>query len=147
MSAIKPDLIHIITLNVYKALVNTSKEYLDNPVNIENIQVKYAQDSAFNFNENGIRIRLEVILDALNKDNEAIGLNAEYGVEFHFVVDNMNEFIVEEGKTKKLKGILGGTLMGISYSTIRGIVFDRTQGTFFRGVILPVIDPNELIVN
>jgi hypothetical protein len=36
--------------------------------------------------------------------------------------------------------------MGIAFSTARGIVFDRTQGTFFGGVILPVIDPKKLIV-
>lgn len=44
-----------------------------------------------------------------------------------------------------MDSILGTTLMGIVYSTARGIILERTQGTFFNGVILPVINPNKLI--
>jgi hypothetical protein len=40
---------------------------------------------------------------------------------------------------------IGATIAGISYSTSRGIVLERTLGTDFGGIILPVIDPAELI--
>lgn len=145
MSTIKPELIHIQTLNVYKASVNTTDEYLNVPKPIGDIRVKYAQDTAFNLKKSAVRIRLDVILEALDKQEQFIGLDALYGIEFHFIVDNLDDFIEDEGDTKKVKGLLGGTLMGIVYSTARGIIFDRTQGTFFRGVILPVIDPKDLI--
>ncbi len=145
MSTIKPDLIHVISMNVYKASVNTSDEYLDNPTSFENISVAYAQDSAYNIKEKGVRIRLEAKLEGHDDDDKNLGLEAEYGIEFHFVVDNIEDFIDEEKEEVEIKGILWGTLVGIAYSTARGIIFDRTQGTFFKGVILPVIDPKKLI--
>jgi hypothetical protein len=145
MSTIKPELIHVISMNVYKASVNTSDEYLDNPTPFENISVAYAQDSAYNIEEKGVRIRLEAILEGHDDDDKPLGLEAEYGIEFHFVVDNIEDFIDEEEDEVEIKGILWGTLMGIAYSTARGIIFDRTQGTFFKGVIIPVIDPKKLV--
>lgn len=145
MSTIKPELIHLHTLKVYKTLVNATDDYLNNPMDVENVSVQYAQDSVFNFEENAVRIRLEILMDALNVEDKEIGLNAEYGLEFHFVIENMSDFIEEKEEVKHVKGILGGALMGIVYSTARGIVFDRTQGTYFKGVILPVIDPKGLV--
>lgn len=146
MSSIKPELIHLHSLKVYKTLVNASENYIDNPVEIKNISVQYAQNSAFNFEEKAIRIRLEILMLAVDGEDKEIGLNAEYGIEFHFVVENLDEFVEVEGDKKSISGMLGGTLMGIAYSTARGIVFDRTQGTHFKGVILPVIDPKELVI-
>lgn len=146
MSTIKPELIHLRALKVYKTLVDASDDYIDNPVEVENISVQYAQNSAFNFEEKAIRIRLEILMLAVDSEDKEIGLNAEYGIEFHFVVENLDEFIEVEGDTKTINGMLGGTLMGISYSTARGMVFERTQGTHFKGVILPVIDPKELVI-
>ncbi len=147
MSKITPELIRIVSLNVYKALVNANDEYLENPSKPYSITVKYGLNSAFNFEDNAIRIRLEVLLDGLNKKEQKIGLHADYGLEFHFVIDNLNDFIEEKDDRKYINGQFGGTLMGIAYSTARGIILERTQGTYFDGVILPVIDPKELIEN
>lgn len=146
MSKVIPELIHITSMNVYKASVSTSNEYLNEPKKFENIGVEYAQDTAFNFDDSAIRIRLEVKLDAVDEKNNSLGLSADYGIEFHFEVENFKDFVSEEKDTNKVSGLLGSTLMGIAYSTARGIVFDRTQGTFFKGIILPVIDPKGLVV-
>lgn len=40
---------------------------------------------------------------------------------------------------------MGATLLGIAFSTARGIIFERTRGTFFDGVILPVVDPFKVL--
>lgn len=145
MSKIIPELIHMTSLNVYKASVETSDEYLDSPLEINNIGVEYAQQSALNIDDKAIRIRLEIRLNPVDEEKKSIGINAGYGIEFHFEVENLEDFLSDEEDEKKINGVLAGTLMGIAYSTARGIIFDRTQGTFFKGVILPVIDPKELV--
>ncbi|WP_419212628.1 hypothetical protein ACNR9Q_00530 [Maribacter sp. X9] len=39
------------------------------------------------------------------------------------------------------------TLLGLSFSTSRGIVFERLRGSILQGVVLPVIDPKMLLSN
>jgi hypothetical protein len=63
-------------------------------------------------------------------------------IEFRFVVENFEDFVkVEEKDEIRIDAALAATLLAMAYSTARGIVFERTRGTFFDGVILPVIDP------
>jgi hypothetical protein len=33
-------------------------------------------------------------------------------------------------------------LLGVSYSTMRGMVYERNRGTFLESVYLPIVDPN-----
>lgn len=46
----------------------------------------------------------------------------------------------------QIDAALGATLLGTAYSTARGIIFERTRGTYFDGVILPVIDPFKVLL-
>jgi hypothetical protein len=154
MNRIAPDKIHITSIKIFKSNLNVTPEYLEDPVTPEEIKVGYSQESGFYPEENRIRIRLEVQLIALGKEKNELGLNGEYSIEFHFIVENLKEFVIKpenDEKSKKdfesplLSGVLGGTIMSIAYSTARGIILERTQGTFFDGVILPVINPNDLL--
>jgi hypothetical protein len=36
-------------------------------------------------------------------------------------------------------------LLGISFSTIRGIILNRTLGEFMNNIYLPIINPKEII--
>lgn len=145
MKRIKVDKIHLLAINVYKADINCEPEYMNQPIEPAEIKVGFSQESAFNFEENKIRIRLNVELIGIDDKAEDVGLSGEYGIEFHYHVGNFDDFIEEDNGKKHISGILGGTLIGLSFSTARGIILDRTQGTFFNGAILPVIDPNSLL--
>jgi len=145
MSTIQPELISIISIKVFKAIQTTTDEYLDNPVKPDGIEIKLGQNTAFNIENKNIRIRLNVLLEAMKNETEPIGLSGEYGLEFHLHVDNLEQFIVEKDEKMLIDRLLGGTLSGIIFSTARGIIFERTSSTFFNGVLLPVIDPNLLL--
>jgi len=53
--------------------------------------------------------------------------------------DSGNIFITDDSITN--------TLLGLSFSTARGIVFERLRGSMLQGVLLPVIDPKMLLSN
>ena len=142
MSKINPELISMFHVKVYKSIITTSPEYLEKPVKPGNFRVGYSQNSAFNFEKKNIRVRLEIILDGIDERENLIGIQGDFGLDFHFHVENLDEFIEELDGNKKVSGNLGPTLISIAYSTARGIVIERTQGTFLNGTILPVIDPN-----
>jgi hypothetical protein len=144
---INPERIHLITVNIIKAHLDTSETFLENPRKIEAFEFGVARDIAHNFQEGRSRYRLFFTLNALDPNETPLGVEIEYGIEFHFYVENFKDFTrqSEEG-VMQVDAALGATLLGMAYSTARGIVFERTRGTFFEGVILPVIDPFELLM-
>ena len=70
-------------------------------------------------------------------------------VQCCFKVENLIDFLdkveTEDKPRYNIDGGLGSTLVSIAYSTVRGIIFTRTQGTSLGSVILPVIDPKKLM--
>ena len=144
MSKIKPELIRIFKVQVFKSVIETSPECLDNPIKPGNFRVGFSQNSAFNIELKSVRIRLEIVLEGIDQEEKPIGVSGNFGIEFHIHVDNFEDFIKEDEGVNKINNLLLGTLLSIAYSTARGIVFDRTQGTHLNGVILPVIDPKVL---
>ncbi|MEQ9300969.1 MAG: hypothetical protein RIF33_20510 [Cyclobacteriaceae bacterium] len=73
------------------------------------------------------------------------GATGEYLLEYSYIVENLSEFAEDEDGQKLVSASLGATIAGISYSTARGIVLDRTQATDFNGVLLPIINPHRLL--
>lgn len=145
-ASVDPTQIHLIGIKIVKELVECSNEFMDSPLDVHNFALghNYVQD--LNIDEKGIRTRLFLSLKALNDEEEEIGLEAEYGLEFHFVVENLNEFIEkEEDNLIRLKGALTPTLAGIAYSTARGVIWEKLSGTYFSHIVLPVINPNDLL--
>jgi len=152
MNKIVPEKIHLNRINIFKSNMNGTQEFLDSPVEAEEIRVGYSQESGFNLEKKLVRIRLYIQIEGYRR-KKPLGLQGEYGIEFLFIVENLEEYIESQkqpqNKNNKelymVSSILGSTLMGIVYSTARGIILERTHGSYFRGVILPVINPNDLL--
>ncbi len=155
MKRIKPEKIHMLAATVLKTSILPAQEYLEKREEPDNIAVGYSQESRFDFDEGIVLIILDIKLIGKDNDDKEIGLEGEYSIEFVFKIENFDKFIIEhketiedkEVSTKQVDGVLGSTLMGIVYSTARGIILERTQGTPFQnsGVLIPVINPNDLL--
>ncbi len=145
MKNIIPKKILIRAVNVYKTLIITSEEFLNKPLRPHSIKVGFGQKSAFNFDKKQIRIRIEILLDGVDRTKKEIGLHGEFGLEYHLQVQNLNDFVSFENNQKNISGILMETLMGIIFSTSRGIILEKTQDTYFNGAIIPVISPKDLL--
>lgn len=62
--------------------------------------------------------------------------------QFTFRIHNLEDLLLPlENEEKVLAQPILSTLLAISFSTIRGIVADRTANTPFRGYYLPIVDP------
>lgn len=144
MSTIHPEAISILSINIYRANVNTTDEYLNNPIKPDGFEMNVGQNTAYDLEQKNIRIRLSFHFEAKKNESESLGLTGDYGIEFHIHVDDIEQFIIDKEDEKLIDGKLGGTLNGIVYSTARGIIYERTAATFFNGILLPVIDPNLL---
>lgn len=145
---IQPEKIHILSINIIKAHLETSEEYLENPekVSPEAFEFGFGRDIAHNFDAGRSRYRLYFHLNGKNKAGEDMGLTVDYGIEIHFLVENFETFVKKSEGRVQLDADLGATLLGMAFSTARGIIFERTRGTFFEGIILPVIDPYKALI-
>ena len=155
---IEPEMIHMLSIKTLKGKIKNDSESDSSAI----AGYRFTNDlaTALNPEEKIVGLKLTLYIDTLDKNQNKLGIEASYTHEFVFRVDNLADFVgpeedevaENEGSEKKsdlvpdetLDPILLGTLAGISYSTLRGIIMSRTQGTALNTVILPVIDPKKL---
>lgn len=145
---IVPEKITLQSVKVLSGSINSSEAVDPDRIIGYNTHFDFAQ--GLNVENNAVRVIIGVRLVARDVDNNKLDVNGEYKTEFIFKVENLKDFVIENEKQKShqiivINSLLSGTLAGIAYSTLRGIVLSRTQGTALEGVILPVIDPVKLI--
>ncbi len=144
---IQPDLIHLTEVNILSASFETSDAYREHPVRPKEVYFGFGKQLAHNLDHGRTRIRLGVTMEGQDDKGVPIGITCRYDLEFHFKVDNFQDFVEkDEQGNVMIHALLGATLLGIAFSSARGIIYERTQGTFLDGVILPVIDPHKLLM-
>lgn len=143
---VDPQKLSIIEFKFIKGQVDTPEDFL-----IENIvehQVENSLQLAFNLEEKLVKSDFTVEIKTDSKGNntkEAIG---SFHLVFIFRVENLDELAKPMNSNMiDLNPSLGNALSSITYSTARGILLTRLQGTALQNFILPIIDPNKLIHN
>lgn len=143
-----PTKIQIDRITMIHGNLEATDAYLEKPQPPQQVKVDFGHRSGIDWKSNRTYTRLFVELDAENAKREGIGLKASYAFEFHFSIENLGDFAVKsEDGERVIHPILATTLMGIIFSTARGMVLERTKGTYLNGVILPVIAPKDLVNN
>jgi len=137
-----PEKIHLFSVNIFKARMDTTDIFLETPQKADAYDFGMSNEMGHDLENKNVRCRILLTLKARNVDESLLGLELEYGIEFHFRIDNFSDFyILEKSGGFKMDSNLAATLLGMAYSTARGVVYERTRGTFFDGILLPVIDP------
>jgi hypothetical protein len=80
---------------------------------------------------------VEVIYDENKSKHSLIKVN------FTFEIDNFTDFIAGESFDFPDQFIV--TMVSISISTLRGIMYSQFRGTFLNNTILPIIDPKSFL--
>lgn len=142
--------IHILNLITVKGNIDASSEA--DITAVAGHEFTYTINRAYNIEEKIMGVMLTVDINATNSDGISLNITGSYTHEFIFKIENLDELsqISKDENGKELiqfeQGLVA-TILSIAYSTIRGIIFTRTQGTSLGTVILPVINPLLLIEN
>ncbi len=84
---------------------------------------------------------MTVFSDVVIKDLESKVQVGQYSAVFHYSVIDLGKLLVKvDRKNPDLPEPLLRTLLGISASTLRGLMFGAFKGTFLHNAILPVLD-------
>lgn len=114
-------------------------------VSTPDYNLKVAHKTSHNLKDERVRIKLLIVLSNGHKEIEVN--EASFEIDFHFKIENLNNFysVDEDRKTPIFASNLIATLLGISFSTVRGILIERLANTNLKGVILPVVSPGKML--
>ncbi len=62
-----------------------------------------------------------------------------------FNIENLNKYLNEKNQLVDFPNNLMIIMFNLSYSSTRGILFEKTQGSFMNQFLLPIINPAEAI--
>jgi len=99
---------------------------------------------ASNVIESKLKLTLDVDILPKVTDEKNTSPRAHFEIDYYFFVPNLSEFIDKTETDIFLDPSVAATLGNIAYSTARGIVFTRCQGTPLKKIIIPIL-PTEKI--
>lgn len=140
LNHIDPNQIHLVKVDCLQASIGNLNE---KEAGNESMALKVSHLSAYNLEDKRFLLGLEVVLHA--NENELDNL-IRFRYDFHYLVDNLEKmYALNEDSKPVFKKIFVATLAGISYSTLRGIVLEKTALVKEGGVLLSVIDPSIIL--
>lgn len=141
---LQPKKIEIVDFKIIKGQINSPFNFNEENVAGHNFNVDF--ELGFNLEDKLIKADFSVNVETKSDDEnieEAIG---NFSFVYIYYVDNIDELTtLEMDETITIHPALGNALASITYSTSRGILMTRFQGTVLSDFILPVIDPNSLL--
>lgn len=138
----QPEKLSMVDYKLIQGHIEAPEDFVNQPE--QNYYVESNLDFGFNLGEKLIKadFTVDIKTEGGGKNNEEATGNFHFA--FFYKVDNLEELAILEGNTIDVNPALANALGSITYSTSRGILLTRLQGTVLQKFILPVIDPNTL---
>lgn len=140
-NTVVPENIHLIQINWVKENTIFSTEKLEVSPNYD-FQITHTM--MHNLDNEIVKIGIFVNMIGEVK-NKPINQGGNYEVDFIFKIDQLQSYYQLVENKPLFEGVFVGTLLGISYSTIRGMLFNSWRNTVLEKVILPVVPVQELL--
>jgi hypothetical protein len=143
--AIQPDKIIIREFRLIKGLIDSPYEFHISGINSYDFKVDLS--TGVNLDEDLIKADFTINVST-KSENNAIEATGSYHFAFIYSVENLKEHasVLTDGSID-WNPYLANAIASISYSTSRGILLSRFQGTVLKDFFLPVVDPNALLQN
>ncbi|MEZ4850575.1 MAG: hypothetical protein R3B93_18565 [Bacteroidia bacterium] len=142
-SLLEPQKIHLVNFKIIRGQIESPFGFDQEKIEDYSFMVDF--DMAFNLEEKLVKADFSVeikTVSAEEQDEEAFGL---FSFVFIYEVENLEDLAEAKNDGIEVQGGLGNALASITYSTSRGVLMTRFQGTELESFILPVIDPNNLL--
>ena len=136
-NAIIPDKIKLFHIDVVSTYIN------DNTIDEDlNLEFSVAHNTGHNLKDE--RVKIELFINLLS--HKEIGV--KFHIDFHYnITDLKDHYELDENEIPLFSGQFIATLLGISFSTARGLIFQQLQETNFKGMILPVVSPLKMLAS
>lgn len=135
--------VHFSAYRIVRAEIASTWDF--EPDDSEDFSYDYHFEVAFNLEANDAKTSVQIAIESPSNSKGTLPAKGFYEFGFLFEVENLGDLV--EVKRKKVTAIdpnLFLALASMSYSTTRGILMARLEGTDLAGFILPVINPTLL---
>ena len=132
---IVPEKIKLFNIEVVNTYIN------DDTIN-DNLNLEFSVAHNTKHNLKDERVKIELFINLLSQ--EEIGV--KFHIDFHFVIKDLSDqYKLNKTNIPVFSHQFIATLLGISFSTARGLIFQQLQDTNFKGMILPVVSPFRML--
>jgi hypothetical protein len=140
-----PNKIHLVGFRIIHAEMKSPFEFDIHQIGSFENDVKF--DMFFNLEDAMVKADFNVTIKTLSKENTNCDeATAEFSFVYIFHVENFSDLAkVMADNSLDIHVGLSTALASIVYSTSRGVLMTRFQGTALADFILPIIDPQKLI--
>lgn len=138
-----PEKLSMIEFKLIKGQIDTPEDF--DIEKIEGHQVENSLKLGFNLEDKLIKADFTADVKTDSKGGNEEEARGIFHLVFIYRVENLEMLATPDNDTLNVEPALLNALSGITYSTARGIMLTRLQGTAFKDFILPIINPNKLL--
>lgn len=141
-----PEKLSIIEFKFIKEQVETPEDFIIDKV--DGHKLENTLQLAFNLEEKLVKADFTVEMKTESNGENSKEATGNFHLVFVYRVENLEELAKpDKNNLLDLYPALGNALSSITYSTSRGILLSRLQGTALQNFVLPIINPNKLLHN
>jgi hypothetical protein len=141
-----PEKITLIDFKMIKGQVDTPENF--DISKVVGHQLDNSLQLGFNLDDKLAKADFTVSVKTDSKGENESEATGNFHLIFIYRIENLEELATpEKNKRLNLNPGLGNALSSVTYSTSRGILLTRLQGTALQNFVLPIINPNNLLHN
>jgi len=142
-----PSKLSMLEFKLLKGQIDTPEDF-----NIDYCNGHHLDNSfqiGINLTDNLVKADFVIEIKTESEGKNSSEATGSFHMIFIYEVKNLNELATpnENKSSVEVDQLLGNALSSITYSTARGILLTRLQGTALQHFILPIINPNSLLQN
>jgi hypothetical protein len=140
-----PEKIQLLDFKLLKGQVETPEDFDEEKLN--GFDLDNTLKLGFNLGEKLAKVDLKIRITA-NSTSVSVAAFTLFEMAFIFQTANLDELaMLDDSQALMLHPALGNSLAAIAYSTARGVLLTRLQGTIFQDFILPVVSSTKLLMS
>lgn len=110
------------------------------------LYIDVAHTVMHNLKEEKVKLNLKINLETCKGDNKKCPF-AHFDIDFHYHIKNLENFYtLNNNQQPTFNALLIVTLLGISFSTARGIIYEKLTANSIKNIILPIVSPQKMLI-
>ena len=143
-SKFNPEKINLVDCKIIKAQVDMPENFDLNKV--AGYKLDNTLQLGFNLEDKLAKADFTINIQSDSKGDNEFEASGDFHLVYIYRIENLEELaVLDKNNRVDLNPSLANALSSVTYSTSRGILITRLQGTALQNFVLPIINPNNLL--